>query len=88
MTTQYPSRARSKTEKSVQVMAEMRQDRERTVTPIAIVDRLVKDVQNRSVVNNARRDSVNSLGVELRFDIELADIGGLGHSSGGHLDVD
>ena len=62
------------------------------VTEVAIVDRLVKDIQNRSVVNDTRWDSMNGSEVELRLDIELPRIGslglGLGHSSGGHLDVD
>ena len=52
------------------------------------MDRLVKDIQDRSVVNNTRWDSVNSFGVEYGFDVELPLDSGLGHSSGGgHLDV-
>jgi hypothetical protein len=68
---------------------EVGQGQKLTVTEIAIVDRLVKDIQDRSVVNDTRWDSVNGSEVEHRFLVELAlDIGGLGHSSGSHLDVD
>lgn len=92
MTTQYPSRARSEAKVSVRVLAKMLQDQMLTVTEVAIVDRLVKDIQNRSVVNDTRWDSMNGSEVKLRLDIELPRVGGLslclGHSSGGHLDAD
>lgn len=77
---------------SVQAMAKSSMFSKLTVTPVAIVDRLVQDIQNRSVVNDTRWDSVNDSEVELRFDIELPRIGvlglSLGHGSGGHVDVD
>jgi hypothetical protein len=64
-----------------------RLDQRLTVAPITVVDRLVKDIENRSVVNDTWGNSVNSGGrVELRLLVELSlDSGGLGHSSGSHL---
>jgi hypothetical protein len=64
-----------------------RHHRELTIAPITVSDRLVQDIQNRSVVNDTWGNSVDSGGrVELGLLVELSlDSGGLGHSSGGHL---